>query len=67
MISLSVFLELIPTSGQNFMWIAALEMCLIKNVLKCSSVSSTVYIYIYIRGVNVNTLTHVINLKILTR
>ncbi len=27
----------------------------------------TVYIYIYIRAVNFNALTHVINLKILTR
>ncbi len=35
--------------------------------IKSANISGGHYIYIYIRGVNFNALTHVINLKTLTR
>ncbi len=42
---------------------ACVDVC----VCVCVCVYIYIYIYIYIRGVNFNALTHVINLKNLTR
>ncbi len=38
-----------------------LELC------QCPNIYGPDCIYVYIRGVNINALTHVINLKMLTR